>query len=67
MPIVSGLRFAAACRASPILKNVLRERDEANDDLLVLGEGEKDEGPRLCFDWWWSVRRYKRKPLNGPD
>jgi hypothetical protein len=47
-----------------ILKDVLRECDEANDDLLLLGEGERDDGAPLYFDWWRPVRRYKRKYPN---
>jgi plasmid rolling circle replication initiator protein Rep len=53
------LRFIAS---GGILKGVLREDDETNDDLLLLGDGETDEGPNLYFDWWRPVRRYKRRP-----
>ena len=53
------LRFIAS---GGILKGVLREDDETNDDLLLLGDGETDEGPTLYFDWWRPVRRYKRRP-----
>ena len=53
------LRFIAS---GGILKDVLRENDETNDDLLVLGEGETAEGSKLYFDWWRPVRRYKRRP-----
>jgi len=53
------LRFIAS---GGILKDVLRENDESNDDLLVLGEGETPEGSRLYFDWRRPVRRYKRRP-----
>jgi plasmid rolling circle replication initiator protein Rep len=51
------LRFIASGGA---LKDVLRERDETNDDLLVLGDGETDDGARLYFGWERPVRRYKR-------
>lgn len=51
------LRFIAS---GGVLKDVLREDDETNDDLLVLGDGETD-GPPLYFDWWRPVRRYKRR------
>lgn len=44
-----------------ILKDVLRENDETNDDLLLLGEGQPDEGAGFYFDWWRPVRRYKRR------
>jgi len=53
------LRFIAS---GGVLKDVLSEKDESNDDLLVLGEGEAAEGSRLYFDWWRPVRRYKRRP-----
>lgn len=48
-----------------ILKNVLREHNEANEDLLLLREakGEDEDGPRLYFNWWRPVRRYKRRPF----
>jgi hypothetical protein len=52
------LRFIAS---GGLLKDVLREDDETVDDLLVLGEGETEEGPRLYFEWWRPVRRYKRR------
>jgi len=52
------LRFIAS---GGILKDVLREEDETNDDLLVLGEGESEAGPRVRFDWWRHVRKYKRR------
>jgi len=54
------LRFIAS---GGVLKDVLRENDESNDDLLVLGEGETAEGAKLYFDWRRIVRRYKRKAL----
>ena len=52
------LRFIAS---GGILKDMLREDDETNDDLLVLGEGETAEAVKLYFDWWRPVRRYKRR------
>jgi plasmid rolling circle replication initiator protein Rep len=52
------LRFIAS---GGILKDVLKEDDEKNDDLLVLGNGETEDGPRLRFDWWRPVSRYKRR------
>jgi hypothetical protein len=52
------LRFIASGGA---LKDMLRERDEANEDLLVLGDGETDDSAKLYFDWRRPVRRYKRR------
>jgi hypothetical protein len=45
-----------------ILKNILQESDETNDDLLLMGEGQADadKEARLYFDWWRHLRRYKR-------
>ena len=57
------LRFIAS---GGVLKDLLRENDETNDDLLVLGEGETEEGSRLFFHWWRPVRRYKRRPRFDP-
>lgn len=44
-----------------ILRDVLRESDETNDDLLVLGEAQADETGRIHFAWRRPERRYKRK------
>jgi len=52
------LRFIAS---GGILKDVLREDQETNADLLLPGDGEADESPRLYFDWHRPVRRYKRR------
>lgn len=52
------LRFIASGGA---LKDMLQERDEANEGLLVLGDGETDDSAKLYFDWRRPVRRYKRR------
>ena len=55
---VHNLQFISS---GGVLKDVLRENDETNDDLLLLGEGEAEQGPRLCFEWWRPVKRYRRQ------
>jgi hypothetical protein len=52
------LRFIAS---GGVLKEVLREGEETDEDLLVLGDGESDDGTKLYFDWWRRVLRYKRR------
>jgi hypothetical protein len=52
------LRFVASGGA---LKNVLRENDETNDDLLVLADGQTDGSQILYFDWWRPKRHYTRR------
>jgi len=52
------LRFIAS---GGVLKDVLREKEENNEDLLLLGEGAAEEGHKLFFDWRRPVRRYKRR------
>lgn len=44
-----------------MLKDVLRENDETNDDLLVLGDTQADESGRIYFHWRRPERRYKRR------
>jgi hypothetical protein len=44
-----------------VLRGVLREKNETNDDLLVLGEGSSDKTGSLHFDWSRPVRRYRRR------
>jgi len=52
------LRFIAS---GGLLKDVLRPEDEKEEDLLLLGDGEKaDEEPEVFFDWQKNEQRYKR-------
>lgn len=45
-----------------LLKDMLRPEDETEEDLLLLGEGEKDEGePDVFFDWNRPEKHYKRR------
>jgi len=55
------LRFIAS---GGVMKDILREnREETNDDLLVLGDGQTEaDSPLIHFDWSRPVRRYKRRP-----
>ena len=52
---VRGLRFVAS---GGVLKNMLRESDESEQDLLLAdGNGEGGD-PVLFFDWRREIRRY---------
>jgi plasmid rolling circle replication initiator protein Rep len=44
-----------------VLKGMLREDQETDEDLVLLGDGAADESPKLYFDWWRPVRRYRRQ------
>jgi hypothetical protein len=55
---VHNLKFVTT---GGVLKGVLREGQETDEDLMLLGNGAADEGPTLRFDWWRPVRRYKRE------
>jgi plasmid rolling circle replication initiator protein Rep len=55
---VHNLKFVTT---GGVLKGMLRENQENDEDLMLLGDGAADEGPRLRFDWWRPVRRYKRQ------
>lgn len=52
-------RFIASGGA---LKDVLREADESDDDLIVEGDGEADDGARVAFTWRPVNKKYKRSP-----
>lgn len=55
---VHKLRFLAS---GGVLKDVLREAEASNDDLLLFGdEAEKQEAPSVFFGWAQQVRRYRR-------
>jgi len=55
---VHKLRFIASGGA---LKNVLRESDESNDDLILAdGQDQAAEGPLLAFGWHAQDRHYRR-------
>lgn len=47
-----------------VLKDVLRQEQETDEDLMLLGEGKTTEHTQLYFEWWRQVRRYKRQ--RGP-
>jgi plasmid rolling circle replication initiator protein Rep len=56
---VFKLRFIASGGA---LKNVLRESEESEQDLLVADEDSGNEDkPKLFFDWHRQIRRYKKR------
>jgi glucose/arabinose dehydrogenase len=55
---VHRLRFIAS---GGVLKNVLREAEETEQDLLLAdeaGDAKADETPQLFFDWRRSIKRY---------
>jgi hypothetical protein len=54
---VHRLRFIAS---GGVLKNVLREAEESERDLLLAEEGEGGE-PTLFFDWRRELRRYAKR------
>lgn len=56
---VHKLRFLAA---GGVLKDVLRQDQESNDDLLLFGDDEAghDEQPEVFFRWNRPDKRYKR-------
>jgi hypothetical protein len=54
---VHKLRFIAS---GGVLKNVLREADESERDLLLAEDGEGGE-PTLFFDWRRELKRYARR------
>jgi hypothetical protein len=58
---VHRLRFIASGGA---LKNVLRETEETEQDLLLADESDDakaDEKPELFFDWRRHIRRYAKR------
>jgi plasmid rolling circle replication initiator protein Rep len=57
---VFRLRFIACGGA---LKNVLRESEETEKDLLLADEnsGNEEDKPKLFFDWHRQIRRYKKR------
>jgi plasmid rolling circle replication initiator protein Rep len=59
---VHRLRFIASGGA---LRDVLRETEESNEDLLLADEDEDGEGskkePDLWFDWHRQVKRYVKR------
>jgi len=57
---VHRLRFIAS---GGELKNVLREAEESNGDLVMAdGQDQADDGPRLAFEWHAQDRLYRRNP-----
>jgi hypothetical protein len=54
---VHRLRFIAS---GGLLKNVLREADESDEDLMLAEDGEGGE-PELFFDWRRHIRRYEKR------
>jgi plasmid rolling circle replication initiator protein Rep len=57
---VYRLRFIAS---GGVLKNVLREFDESDEDLMLLSEdgSEGEEQKLLFFDWRRDIRRYTKR------
>lgn len=43
------------------LKEVFKNEDESNEDLLLLGDQTSDDGKRIAFGWERETRKYKRK------
>jgi hypothetical protein len=54
---VHRLRFVAS---GGVLRNILRETEETEQDLLLSEDGEGGE-PTLFFDWRRAVRRYIKR------
>jgi hypothetical protein len=54
---VHRLRFIASGGA---LKDILRETEETEQDLLLADEGEGGE-PELFFDWRREIKRYTKR------
>jgi hypothetical protein len=58
---VHRLRFIASGGA---LRDVLREAEESDEDLLLLDEDEDESGrkePDLWFDWRREIKRYVKR------
>jgi len=55
---VHRLRFVAS---GGVLKSVLRESDESEQDLLLADEDGEGGDPALFFDWRREIRRYVEK------
>jgi plasmid rolling circle replication initiator protein Rep len=56
---VYRLRFIAS---GGVLKDILREAEETERDLLLADDGEDGEGePELFFDWQRGIKRYTRR------
>lgn len=57
---VHKLRFVAS---GGTLKDVLKEGEETNEDLIQTGESAgQDTGKRLAFQWDSPVKKYRRDP-----
>jgi hypothetical protein len=54
---VHRLRFIAS---GGVLRDVLREADESDEDLMLAEDGEGGE-PTLFFDWRREIRRYAKR------
>jgi plasmid rolling circle replication initiator protein Rep len=62
---VHGLKFLAS---GGVLKGILKDRDDGEENLVHVGEGDEDgaaNAPKLRFDWRPSVKRYARKRGGG--
>ena len=55
---VHKLRFLAS---GGILRNMLRESEESEQDLLLLGEDSEGGDPVLFFNWRREIRRYAER------
>jgi len=54
---VHKLRFIAS---GGVLKDILRETEESNEDLMLLDDGEASD-PELFFDWRREIKRYTKR------
>jgi plasmid rolling circle replication initiator protein Rep len=54
---VHRLRFIAS---GGVLKDILRETEESNEDLMLAEDGEGGE-PELFFDWRRAIKRYVKR------
>jgi plasmid rolling circle replication initiator protein Rep len=55
---VHRLRFIASGGA---LKNILRETEESDEDLMLAEDGEGGGEPELFFDWRRAIKRYTKR------
>jgi plasmid rolling circle replication initiator protein Rep len=52
---VHGLRFIST---GGLLRNVIRENEESDEDLMLLDEGGDSGDPELFFEWKRQIKRY---------
>jgi len=59
---VHRLRFIASGGA---LKDILRETEESDADLMLADDGEGGGEPELFFDWRREIKRYAKRHINS--